>query len=73
MQDYYGRTPLHMAAYRGLSDIMFLLLENRGDVNARDFEVYTCNFLHETFKIVTVINQSTVYSPPSYKYMRVMW
>lgn len=28
-----------MAAYRGLSDIMFLLLENRGDVNARDHQV----------------------------------
>ncbi|MPC70191.1 Inversin [Portunus trituberculatus] len=39
VQDYYGRPPLHMAAYRGLSDIMCLLLENRGDVNARDFEV----------------------------------
>lgn len=39
VQDYYGRTPLHMAAYKGLSDIMFLLLENRGDVNARDNEV----------------------------------
>lgn len=39
VRDFSGRTPLHMAAYRGLSDIMFLLLENRGDVNARDHQV----------------------------------
>lgn len=41
IKDYSGRTPLHMAAFRGLSDIMFLLLENRGDVNARDNQVHS--------------------------------
>lgn len=48
VRDYSGRTPLHMAAYRGLSDIMFLLLENRGDVNARDHQV---SFLPEYVNI----------------------
>lgn len=57
VQDYYGRTPLHMAAYRGLSDIMFLLLENRGDVNARDFEV-------GTYKLFGTYLQNIYYEKP---------
>jgi len=35
-RDMYGKTPLHVAAFRGRANVVRLLLEHGADVNARD-------------------------------------
>ena len=39
-KDEYGWTPLHVAALNGKTEIAELLLENRADINGRNYQQF---------------------------------